>query len=89
LLLGLSLNEMALQSEVIADIGMDCGAFLQRLHRPKPQHRLYPPSKTTDDCSPPVFRPSSDFLFLAIARHMQRSTTEATARHRAAISAQT
>ena len=38
-LVGLSVDEVAFEVEVIVDVGVDGGALLQALHLPEPQHR--------------------------------------------------
>ena len=38
-------SEMALQAEVVVDVGMYRGELLQHLHLPEPEHRTFSPSE--------------------------------------------
>lgn len=69
LLVNLSIDEMALQGEVIAKVGVDGCEFLQGSHLSEPEHSPLPSSEGEMAVFNPIVQPLPHFLLLAQVTH--------------------
>jgi hypothetical protein len=71
-LVSLSIDEMALKGEVIVDVGMDAGEFLESFHPPKPEHRSFSSAKAEMAIFGAVVQPPANFPPVEIAQVAHR-----------------
>ena len=64
---------MAFLVEVVGDVGVDRGKFLQGLHLPEPEHRPLPSSERQVAVLHPVVGPAADHLLLGVAKFVHCS----------------
>ena len=66
-LVGLSVDEVAFEVEVVVDVGVDRGELLHALHLSEPEHRPLSSSERQVAVLHPVVGPAADLLLLGVA----------------------